>query len=238
MTGSSRSFGEGRATPSSAASALPERLGHKFRDPQLLATALRHASAAKRGDAANERLEFLGDRVLGLIVAETLVSRYPAEREGALAQRHARLVSRESCAAVARSIELGKCLVLPPNDGGAADNPTVLGDAMEAVIAALYLDGGLDAASQFVRRAWEPMMEAALSPPRDPKTRLQEWAMARALPLPDYTVVERSGPEHEPVFTIEASLSTGQTGRGVGGSKRIAQSAAAASLLERLDPSP
>ena len=109
-------------------------------------------------------------------------------------------------------------------------------DAMEAVIAALYLDGGLAAAEGFVRRAWEPMMESALAPPRDPKTRLQEWAMARALPLPDYRVIERSGPEHAPIFKIEVSVSTGQTGLGEGGSKRLAQSAAAASLLERLEP--
>ena len=232
MTGSSRSSAEAII----ASSTLSDRLGHQFRDPGLLETALRHASTAKRGDPANERLEFLGDRVLGLIIADGLVRRYPKEREGALAQRHARLVSRDCCAEVARSIDLGRHLKLPPNDQGAATNPTVLGDAMEAVIAALYLDGGLDAARQFVTRAWEPLSEAAITPPRDPKTRLQEWAMARALPLPAYRVVERSGPEHDPLFKIEVSVATGQSGLGVGGSKRIAQSAAAASLLEQLDP--
>jgi ribonuclease-3 len=215
---------------------LQKRLGHSFRDSALLATALRHASAARRGDPANERLEFLGDRVLGLIIADHLMRRFPKEREGALAQRHARLVSRESCAAVARSIDLGGHLTLPPNDLGAADNATVLGDAMEAVIAALYLDGGLAAAEGFVKPAWDPMIESALTPPRDPKTRLQEWAMARALPLPDYRLLERSGPEHAPIFKVEVGLSSGQTGLGEGGSKRLAQSAAAAALLERLEP--
>lgn len=232
MTASSKSSGEAAGAPLS----LQTRLGHSFRDPALLATALRHASAARRGDPANERLEFLGDRVLGLIVADQLMRRYPTEREGALAQRLARLVSRESCAAVARSIDLGGHLVLPPNDLGAAENATVLGDAMEAVIAALYLDGGLAAAEGFVRPAWEPLMESSVAPPRDPKTRLQEWAMARGLPLPDYRVVERKGPEHAPIFKIEVTVSTGQTGIGEGGSKRLAQSAAAATLLERLEP--
>jgi ribonuclease-3 len=107
---------------------------------------------------------------------------------------------------------------------------------MEAVIAALYLDGGLAAAEGFVRPAWEPLMESSVAPPRDPKTRLQEWAMARGLPLPDYRVVERKGPEHAPIFKIEVAVSTGQTGIGEGGSKRLAQSAAAATLLERLEP--
>ena len=116
------------------------------------------------------------------------------------------------------------------------DNATVLGDAMEAVIAALYLDGGLEAAARFVGPAWEPLADASASPPRDPKTRLQEWAMARGLPLPDYREVERSGPEHAPVFKIEVTVAGEQPATGVGGNKRLAQSAAAAALLERLEP--
>jgi ribonuclease-3 len=218
---------------------LSARLGHGFADPRLLRQALTHSSAAGSQDAelvSYERLEFLGDRVVGLIVADMLLSRFPREPEGALARRHAFLVSREALAEVARALELGDFLRVSrgEEDSGGRQNPTMLADVCEAVIGALYRDGGLEAARRFVEPNWEPLVRQDRKPPQDSKTALQEWAQGRGLPLPSYAVVERSGPPHDPRFTVEATVDGYEGARGQGRSKRLAEQDAATRLLERL----
>ncbi len=218
---------------------LAERLGHRFTKPDLLERALTHPSAATRrgpGEDSYERLEFLGDRVLGLIVADLLFQRFPAEDEGALAKRFAELVRRETLADVARDLELNRYLRLAKGEeaAGERDNPALIANACEAVIGALYLDGGLEAARGFVEAHWVARLEAAPTPPRDAKTALQEWAQGRGLPLPDYREVGRTGPAHEPVFTVEAGVEGHAPTRGEGRSKRLAEQAAAERLLAQV----
>ncbi len=215
---------------------LAARLGHRFAHPEILAQALTHPSAANRRgrtDDSYERLEFLGDRVLGLIVADLLLRRFPEENEGALALRHAALVRRETLAEVAQALGLGPELRLAKGEetAGERENPSLLADACEAVIGALYLDGGLDVARALIELHWTPILEAALRPPQDAKTALQEWAQGRGLPLPDYRETDRSGPAHQPVFTVEAGVEGHSPVIGTGRSKRIAEQAAAARLL-------
>ena len=215
---------------------LTARLGHAFARPRLLTEALTHLSATEHRSTAYERLEFLGDRVLGLIVAETLLERFPEEREGDIAKRHVGLVRREALAQVARAIRLGECLALSRSeaDAGGRDNDALLADAMEAVIAALYLDGGLEAARRFVLREWEAMMTASDRPPQDAKTGLQEWAQGRGLPLPSYRETAREGAAHQPVFTVEVAVAGHKPAAGTGTSKRMAEQEAAQALLDRL----
>ena len=218
---------------------LSDRLGYRFADPRLLRQALTHSSAAghQRAEVVSyERLEFLGDRVLGLIVADMLLDRFPDEPEGALARRHAFLVSREALAEVARGLGLGEFLHVSRGEaeGGGRDNPTMLADVCEAVIGALYRDSGLEAARGFVVPSWEPLVRQDRKPPQDSKTALQEWAQGRGLPLPRYTVVDRSGPPHEPQFTVEAAVDGYEGARGQGRSKRLAEQDAATQLLQRL----
>lgn len=223
-------------------------LGHAFAEPRLLSEALTHRSAAhgrrgshkkgeRRGVGSNERLEFIGDRVLGLLIAEWLIERFPDEQEGELGPRHAHLVSRKVLALIAEQAGLPGVLAVAPNEAraGVGQLANVVADAMEASIGALYLDGGLEVARRFVRAAWAAAMNQTLLPPKDPKTALQEWLMARGLALPIYVVEGRSGPSHAPVFTISVTAA-GQTGTGSAGSKRIAERDAAAALLERLSP--
>ncbi len=211
-------------------------LGHRFATPGLLRRGLTHPSAAARPGDSYERLEFLGDRVLGLLVAELLWRRFPDESEGHMARRHAALVRRETLAEVARRIGLGEHLILAraEREAGEADNPALLADACEAVIAALYLDGGLEAARAFVEPSWTPLLEADLKPPQDAKTALQEWAQGRGLPLPVYRETRREGPPHEPVFTVEVFVEGRDPAEGVGRSKRLAEQAAAERLLAGL----
>ena len=216
-----------------------EHLGHGFARPELLTRALTHPSAATRRDGIDdsyERLEFLGDRVLGLIVADLLMARFPREAEGALALRHAELVRRETLAEVAREIGLDDYLRLAKGEEAAGErqNPALLANACEAVIGALYLDGGLPVAWAFVERLWAARLEADVRPPQDAKTALQEWAQARALGLPKYREVGREGPAHEPYFTLEVAVEGQEPARGEGRSKRLAEQAAAARLLARL----
>lgn len=218
---------------------LSDRLGYRFAAPQLLRQALTHSSAAGQQHAevvSYERLEFLGDRVLGLIVADMLLERFPDEPEGALARRHAFLVSREALAEVARELGLGEFLHVSKGeaDGGGRDNPTMLADVCEAVIGALYRDSGLDAARALVVALWEPLVRQDRKPPQDSKTALQEWAQGRGLPLPSYTVVARSGPPHDPQFTVEAVVDGYAGAQGQGRSKRLAEQQAATRLLARL----
>jgi len=218
-------------------SVLADTLGYTFKTPELLRRALTHASATGRGSTADyERLEFLGDRVLGLLVADMLLRRFPEATEGELAKRHAWLVSREALAEVADGLDLGAHLIVARGEtnNGLQSNPAVLADACEAVIAALYLDGGLEAARGLISGHWAPLIELARTPPRDPKTALQEWVQARGLALPDYRVLEQEGPDHEPLFTIEVTVAGNNPVTGKGRSKRIAEQEAAEKLLAHL----
>ncbi|MFN4088880.1 MAG: ribonuclease III [Alphaproteobacteria bacterium] len=223
--------------------AAPEELepvlGHRFRDPQLLRSAVAHPSStvATGGPAGYERLEFLGDRVLALVVAELLFQRFPKENEGELSRRHVGLVRREALLRVAREIGLDRFLELAPSPAGRPDQglDTALADGCEALIGALYLDGGIDAARRFIHTAWAGLVEETPRPPRDAKTALQEWAQARRLPLPAYAVTAREGPPHAPRFTVEVRLSGAPPTSGEGLSKRAAEQIAAAALLERLE---
>lgn len=215
---------------------LAGRLGHRFADPSLLDTALTHSSLAGQSVDSYERLEFLGDRVLGLLVADLLMELYPAENEGDLARRHAQLVDRDSLARVAAELGLGEALRMTDGEAaaGTRGSASVLADAMEAVIGALYRDGGLSAANAVVRRLWAPLASARGTPPKDAKTALQEWAQARALPLPAYRMVARTGPDHAPRFTVEVTVRGHDPVRAEGGSRRAAERAAAAVLFETI----
>lgn len=213
-------------------------LGHRFARPELLAEALTHRSAALSGRIqarSNERLEFLGDRVLGLLIAEWLAERHPDENEGGLGRRLAALVSQPVLAEIAADLGLAAALSVAPSESraGVRKLATVLADAMEAVIGALYLDGGLDAARHFVRNAFQKAITAQIQPPKDPKTGLQEWAMRRGMQLPTYALVSSDGPSHNPVFVISVSLAD-RIGTGRAGNKRQAEQAAAADLLGQL----
>ena len=229
-----------------SAEELPHIIGYEFANRELLDEALTHPSAlapeprrgrrrvpAKRG---YERLEFLGDRVLGLVVADCLWRRFEGEPEGDLSRRHTHLVRREALARVAERIGLSRYLFLSRSEAaaGGAGNPGILADACEALIAAIYLDGGFDAASAFVRRFWDPLMEEMDEPPRDPKTALQEWAQARGLALPAYKLVATNGPDHAPLFTVMASVAGSDPATATASSKRLAEVRAAAILLDRL----
>jgi ribonuclease-3 len=219
------------------APALAALLDHEFAKPELLREALTHPSArGRRGrdPRGYERLEFLGDRVLGLIVAELLFRRFPKEAEGALTRRHTGLVRRESLTQVAEVAGLGAHILLSPGEdaAGARANQSVLADVCEAVIAALYLDGGLAAATRFVERWWQPQLQAlGAAPPRDPKTALQEWAQGRGLPLPVYKTVGTEGPAHRRIFTVSVTVEGLEPATATGASKRAAEVAAAAVAL-------
>lgn len=231
------------ATPEAPADQVPDwevlaaRLGHGFADPGLLRRALTHRSAAARGhDGSYERLEFLGDRVLGLVVAELLFKRFPGEAEGALAQRLSDLVRKETLSDVGATLGLAQYLRLAKGEEAAGErqNPALLANACEAVFGALYLDGGLGPPRRLIEAHWMPLIEAERRPPRDAKTALQEWAQARGLPLPAYAEIAREGPHHEPRFTIEVTVKDRGAARGEGRSKRLAEQAAAEGLLAQL----
>jgi len=211
-------------------------LDHDFADPELLRQALTHPSAPGREDRAFERLEFLGDRVLGVVVAEMLLERFPQVDEGGLGRRLSVLVSRQSLVRVAAATGLDEAVARARDSGagGGRMAETVAADACEAVIAALFLDGGLDAARRFVRRHWRALVECHAEIEPDARTRLQEWSHARTLGQPVYTVRSRCGPAHRPVFEVEAALANGERATGSGGSKRAAAAAAAAALLARI----
>lgn len=209
--------------------------GHSPADMALFVEALTHGSHGDRADY--QRLEFLGDRVLGLIIAEALYRRYPRESEGALAARLNGLVSRSSCAEVARSIGLGPHMRLgkQARDDGGRESDNILGDVIEALIGALFLDAGLDAARAFVMRHWEPRIGAVKSAPKHPKSALMEWAAANRKKPPSYEVLRRDGPDHAPRFTVRASVPHAGEAEGQGTNKAEAEAAAAAALLARLE---
>ena len=216
-------------------------LGHRFARPDLLREALTHRSASTSGTrrtpaiASNERLEFIGDRVLGLLVAEWLAERFPDEQEGALGRRLALLVSQPVLAEIADAEGLSEVLTVSAGEtrAGVRKLATVLADATEAMIGALYLDGGLVAARAFVRRAFLSAMEGQKRPPKDAKTALQEWAQRRGMKLPAYVVVTRDGPPHAPNFVISVTVAE-KTAQGVAGTKRAAEMMAAVDLLGKL----
>jgi len=223
------------------ADALQSALGHRFSDPDLLTRAVTHPSALqgpKEPVQSYERLEFLGDRVLGLVIAERLFNRRRTEREGDLAPRLNRLVNKAACAAAARRVGLGEYIIMSPHEieiGGRAREST-LGDACEAVIAALYLDGGLKVARAFIERAWAAQFELRPERVKDPKTLLQEWAHQKDHATPDYRLVAREGPDHAPVFQMSVEIAGVGRARGEGPSKQEAERIAARDLLNRVDP--
>ena len=232
----------------------PARLiGHAFARPELLAEALTHPSALpprrpgrrRRGRTSPggaprggyERLEFLGDRVLGLVIADRLWRGFAHEQEGALTLRLTHLVRREALARVAAAIGLDRHLILSPAEAaaGAARNPGILADVLEAVIAAIYLDGGIQAATAFIERFWEPLIAEMEAPPSDPKTTLQEWAQGRGLALPAYRLIATSGPDHAPRFTVAVRVAGFEEASATASSKRAAETGAAAALLAQLN---
>jgi ribonuclease-3 len=228
MSGSSRSSTD-------ALSELQTRLGHSFKDKDLLTRALTHASVSTID--SNERLEFLGDRVLGLVIAEQLHHRFPQDPEGIMALKLNALVRSEACARAAEKIGLGEFLILANSEvvSGGRKKAAILAGACEAVIAALYLDGGFDVARDFILHNWEEQFAGLGRDMRDAKTALQEWAQAKkGGAAPVYKLVKREGPDHAPRFVVEASVTGQEPVTGEGNSKREAEQAAARAMLEKL----
>jgi ribonuclease-3 len=217
--------------------AFEERIGYRFKRPELLQRAVTHASVSSSTRKDNQRLEFLGDRVLGLVMATALLEHDKTATEGQLAPRFNALVRKEACADVAREIDLGAVLKLGRSEmmSGGRRKQALLGDAMEAVIAAVYKDAGFDAAAELILRLWGERIHQVDTDARDAKTSLQEWAQARGQKPPAYVEVARSGPDHAPVFTIAARLQDGNEAQATAGSKRQAEQAAAKALLGKLD---
>ncbi len=216
---------------------LENRLGHRFTNRALLDQALTHGSAvAGNRQFGYERLEFLGDRILGAIVASLVFRSYPQESEGKLTLRQVDLVRNETIAAIARELEIERLVHLSPGEErrGANENESVLADVLEALIGAIYLDGDYKQARQFVERYWLKRMKAVHTPPQDAKSRLQEWLLGHNLTLPVYTVVSMTGPDHAPDITVEISHESGRRKRATGSSRRQAETAAAQQLLDEL----
>lgn len=215
---------------------LVAALGYSFASAGKLTEALTHVSAASPARPDNQRLEFLGDRVLGLVIAEALIDAFPEETEGKLAPRLNALVRKETLSEIAQSIDLGECLQMASAEAmtGGRKKHALLADAMEAVIAAVYRDGGLEAARGVVHRLWRDRITAQDEAPIDAKTALQEWAQAHGQPLPAYDLISRSGPDHAPVFTVEVRLADGRKAEATDAPKRLAEQKAAASLLYRV----
>ena len=216
--------------------ALQARIGHEFSRPELLVRAVTHSSMSSATRDDNQRLEFLGDRVLGLVMAEALLAQDRKATEGQLAPRFNALVRKEACADVAREIALGDALKLGRSEmmSGGRRKQALLGDAMEAVIAAVYLDAGFEVAKEMIVRLWGERVHKVEADARDPKTSLQEWAQARGQKPPVYELLERSGPDHAPVFRIAVRLVSGESAEATDNSKRKAEQAAAKTLLAQL----
>ena len=221
---------------------LEKVLGHRFANTDLLEMALTHASIRSNADRAkteatidNERLEFLGDRVLGLAIAEMLTNAFPGAAEGELARRYNRLVRRETCADVAVSLDLGKYLILSEGeaDSGGRTKATILADACEALLGAIFLDGGFAPARKVVQRHWQSRLAAEERDKPDPKSALQEWAQGLGLAIPLYEVTDRRGPDHAPHFTAQVRIAGRKPASGEGRSKRLAEQAAATAFLLR-----
>lgn len=218
--------------------ALEMAIGHSFTDKGLLGVALTHVSALSSQEGRTgsyERLEFLGDRVLGLAVSDLLVQHFPGASEGELSQRLADLVRRETCASVAEAWNVGEHLRFGPGQGKTAGrrNQTILADVCEAIIGATFLDGGYEAARKVIAGAFGERLRQWARAPRDSKTVLQEWAQAQGLPTPRYEIVDRTGPDHAPRFIVRVSVKGLEPADGAGPSKRVGEQAAAKALLER-----
>jgi ribonuclease-3 len=217
--------------------ALEAALGYQFKDRKLLERALTHASvrsvSTNRDD--NERLEFLGDRVLGLAIAEMLFSALPDQQEGELARYFNRLVRGATCAAVGREVGIGEFLILSESEAnaGGRDKSTILADAVEAVLGAVFLEGGFEAGREAVRRLWGERFQLGATAFVDAKSALQEWAQGLGLPLPKYVELSRDGPDHAPTFIAEVRIKNVDPAQGKGASKRHAEQAAATALLIR-----
>jgi ribonuclease-3 len=221
-----------------AATALEDRIGYRFTDAEMLESALTHISALKGGRnraSSYQRLEFLGDHVLGLVISDMLYRAFPKADEGELSRRLADLVRKETCAEIARAIDLGAAIRVGSSEAnaGARSRLAILADVCEAVIGAVYLDGGYKAAEGLVERLWEVRLRTTAQPLRDPKTVLQEWAQARGLATPTYREVARSGPDHNPEFRVAVQLPPFAPTEGIARSKRAAEQAAAAAMLAR-----
>lgn len=215
-----------------------QRIGYRFKDAALLEQALTHISALSgpRNRAGSyQRLEFLGDHVLGLVISDMLFRTFPKADEGEMSRRLADLVRKEACADVGRFIELGAAIRLGASESnaGGRGRAAILADVCEALVGAVFIDGGYQAASELIARLWEPRLRAPARPLRDSKTVLQEWAQARGLPTPSYREVERKGPDHDPEFRVTVALPNREPAEGVGRSKRAAEQAAAAAMLTR-----
>jgi ribonuclease-3 len=214
------------------------RIGYKFKNQALLEQALTHISALsgpRNRSGSYQRLEFLGDHVLGLVISDMLFRAFPRADEGEMSRRLADLVRKEACADVARAIELGAAIRLGASESnsGGRGRTAILADVCEALIGAVYVDGGYPAASKLIERLWDERMRTPARPLRDPKTILQEWAQARGLPTPSYREVERKGPDHNPEFRVTVELPNRAPAEGLGRSKRAAEQAAAAAMLVR-----
>lgn len=207
-----------------------EALGYQFRNEALLRMALTHRSL---GEGHNQRLEFLGDSVLGLLIAELLYELFPAEAEGDLSRRLVSLVNGEQLARIGVALGLGPLIAMSQSeeDQGGRENRSNLEDACEALLGAVYLDGGLEAARGIITRFWKPLAVEMLSPPKDPKTALQEWAQARGLKLPAYVVLSADGPSHAPQFVIEVRVDGCDPQRAEAGNKKLAERLAAQAML-------
>jgi ribonuclease III len=225
--------------PKAGLGELEARLGYKFRDAELAARALTHLSAPTTGGQGRldsyQRLEFLGDRVLGLVVAEMLYEAFPQASEGELSMRLAALVRRETCAEVAKEWEVGPHVVLGLGEAqaGGRKKAAILADIAESLIGAVFVEAGFEAARSVIAQAWRARMDAVEEPERDAKTAMQEWAQARALAAPSYVETDRSGPPHAPQFTIQVSLEGFEPAHGSASSKRAAEQAAARAFMVR-----
>ena len=222
---------------SSDLKAFQERLGHKFKNPSRLLEAVTHPSMNSPGRRDNQRLEFLGDRVLGLVVSDALLKDDHDASEGLLAPRFNALVRKECCAEVAEEIDLGSVIKLGRSEmlSGGRRKKTLLGDAIEAVIAAVFLDGGFEVAQKVVLRHWSSRISKVKASARDPKTELQEWAQSRGFSPPKYSLMSRTGPDHKPIFVIEVRLENGLAIEARAGNKRDTEKAAATALLQKIE---
>lgn len=220
--------------PSVQLGVFQDRLGYRFGDPALLELALTHAST---GNANYERLEFLGDRVLGLVIANQLYHIFPDESEGGLAKRHAALVCTETLAQIAQTIDLSEIVIASQAEraSGGATQENLLADCMEAIIGGVYLDRGLQACDDLIAALWGERVFTMHQPPMDSKTSLQEWAQERKLPVPVYTIIKKEGPDHAPFFTVSATVRGFDPAQASGASRRAAEKEAARILLERLE---
>jgi ribonuclease-3 len=214
--------------------ALEDKIGYRFENRMLLERAMTHSST---GDPHNyERLEFLGDRVLGLVMAHTLFDAFMGESEGGLAKRHSALVQGRALSVIAAKNKLGEHIIMAPSerDAGGAENDNILSDALEALLGAVYLDGGLEPAQTLILKFWGDDIHTLTEAPQDPKTELQEWVQARSLPLPDYAIVSQTGPDHAPVFVVQVSVQGKEPVSAEGSSRRQAEKTAAQIMLRQL----